>query len=49
VVIDITDYRHLKGEVANFKDYLLSGPRSDDLELERVSDYPRDIEWGSEE
>ena len=33
VVIDITDYRHLKGEVADFKGYLLSSPRFDDLEL----------------
>jgi prevent-host-death family protein len=48
VVIDIADYRHLKGEIADFKDYLLSGPRFDDLELERASGYPRAIEWGRE-
>jgi prevent-host-death family protein len=48
VVIDIADYRHLKGEVAELKDYLLSGPRFDDLELERASDYPRAVEWGNE-
>jgi hypothetical protein len=47
VVIDITDYHRLKGEIADFKEYLLSGPRFDDLELERPSDYPRDLEWGS--
>jgi prevent-host-death family protein len=48
VVIDISDYRHLKGEVGDFKDYLVSGPQFDDLELQRASAYPRDIEWGSE-
>jgi prevent-host-death family protein len=48
VVIDISDYRHLKGEVADFKDYLLAGPRFDDLELARAADHPRIIDWGEE-
>jgi len=46
VVIDIADYRHLRGDEADFKDYLLSGPRFDDLELTRSCDYPRTIDWG---
>ncbi len=45
VVIDIADYRHLRGQEADFKDYLLSGPRFDDLELTRSGDYPRTIDW----
>ena len=48
VVIDIADYRHLKGEVADFKDYLLAGPRFDDLELTRAADHPRTTDWGGE-
>ena len=45
VIIDIVDYRHLKGEIAEFKDYLRSGPDFDDLDLARSADRPRDIEW----
>ncbi len=48
VVIDIADYRHMKGEVTEIKDYLLSGPLFDDLELTRAGDYPRRTEWGEE-
>lgn len=45
VVIDIDDYRHIKGEVADFKDYLQSGPDFEDLDLRRSSDSPRVIDW----
>jgi prevent-host-death family protein len=45
VVIDIADYRRLTGEVADFKDYLRSGPRFDDLDLTRTSELPRGIDW----
>ena len=45
VIIDIADYRHMKGEVAGFKDYLLSGPRFDDLDLARAGDLPRNSDW----
>ena len=45
VIIDIADYRHLRGDVADFKDYLLAGPRFDDLELARSADLPRRIDW----
>jgi prevent-host-death family protein len=45
VIIDIVDYRHLKGEIAEFKDYLRSGPDFDDLDLNRTGERPRTIEW----
>jgi prevent-host-death family protein len=45
VIIDIVDYRHLKGEIAEFKDYLRSGPDFDDLDLNRPGERPRTIEW----
>lgn len=48
VVIDIADYRHLKGETVDFKDYLRSGPGFDDLDLARPSDMPRDLDWADE-
>lgn len=48
VVIDIAEYRRLKGETAEFKDYLRSGPWSDDLDLDRTAERPRDIDWASE-
>ena len=45
VVIDIVDYRHMRREEAGFKDYLLSGPRFDELELSRSSEQPTAIDW----
>jgi antitoxin Phd len=48
VVIDIAEYRHLKGATVSFKDYLESGPSFDDLELVRSAEGPRAIEWGAE-
>lgn len=48
VVIDIAEYRRLKGETAEFKDYLRSGPWFDDLDLDRTVERPRDIDWASE-
>jgi len=44
VVIDIAEYRHLKGETAEFKDYLRAGPAFDDLDLSRPADQPRSID-----
>ena len=44
VVIDIAEYRHLKGETAEFKDYLRAGPAFDDLDLSRPADHPRSID-----
>jgi prevent-host-death family protein len=48
VVIDITDYRRLKGETIDFKDYLRAGPAFDDLDLERSADRPRSIDLANE-
>ena len=48
VVIDIADYRHLKGETVEFKDYLQSGPDFSDLDLTRSTDRPRAIDWVDE-
>jgi prevent-host-death family protein len=48
VVIDIADYRRLKGETAEFKDYLRSGPGFDDLDLDRTAELPRSIDWAEE-
>ncbi len=44
VVIDIAEYRHLKGEVIPFKDYLRAGPAFDDLDLTRSTELPRNID-----
>ena len=48
VVIDIAEYRHLKGETSDFKDYLRSGPGFDDLDLNRTGELPRIIDWAGE-
>jgi prevent-host-death family protein len=44
VVIDIADYRRLKGETIEFRDYLRAGPFFDDLDLARATDRPRSID-----
>jgi len=44
-VIDIAEYRRLRGEVGDFKDFLRSGPSFDDLDLRRSHELPRDIDW----
>ena len=48
VVVDIADYRRLKGEITEFKDYLRSGPDFDDLDLSRSAERPRSIDWAAE-
>jgi prevent-host-death family protein len=48
VVIDIAEYRHLKGESVSFKEYLERGPGFDDLDLARSEEGPRPIDWGDE-
>ena len=48
VVIDIAEYRHLKGDVADFKNYLTIGPSFDDLDLAQSADSPRSIDWGQQ-
>jgi prevent-host-death family protein len=48
VVIDVEEYRHLKGETAEFKDYLRTGPDFDGLDLTRAADLPRATDWAGE-
>ena len=48
VVIDIAEYRRLKGETAEFKDYLRAGQAFDDLDLGRRTDRPRLIDLADE-
>ncbi|HXQ87359.1 MAG TPA: type II toxin-antitoxin system Phd/YefM family antitoxin [Gaiella sp.] len=44
VVLDIAEYRRLRGQPMNFKEFLLSIPKGDDLEIERSKDPPREID-----
>lgn len=44
VVIDIGEYRRLLGVPMDFKEFLMSMPRIDDLEIERSKDVGRDID-----
>ena len=45
VVIDVYEFHRMRGDTADFKDYLRSGPEFDDLELARSDELPRDIDW----
>lgn len=44
VVISVEEYRKLEAARPDFKDYLLSGPKVDDLEIERPRDLGRDVD-----
>ena len=47
VVVEAGEYRRLKGEVMDFKEFLLSGPRfDDDLEIERDMTPMREVDLG---
>lgn len=45
VVLDMRDYRRLTGQVPDLKDFLLSMPQTDELEVERSSEplHPVDL------
>lgn len=46
VVIDIAEYRHLKGDRPDFKEFLLSAPDwDDDIDFPRHGDLPREIDF----
>jgi antitoxin Phd len=45
VVVEISEYRRLCGQVIEFKDYLRSGPDFDDLDIPRSGEGPRAIDW----
>ena len=44
VVLEIGEFRRLHGVPVSFKEFLLTGPRFDDLELERSDDLGREID-----
>ena len=44
VIIDIAEYRRLRGEVMDLMDYLRSEPYAD-LEIERSGELPRDLDF----
>ena len=44
VVIDIAEYRRLRGGVPSFKEFLLSGPYVDELEIERSTEPARIVD-----
>jgi antitoxin Phd len=45
VVVSIQEYRKTKElPMMDFKEFLMSGPAFDDLDLERIRDFPRDVE-----
>jgi prevent-host-death family protein len=45
VVIDIADYRRMRGETVSFMRFLQSGPVVDDeLDIERSAEPPRDVD-----
>ncbi len=44
VVLDVREYRKLKGVPMDFKEFLMTMPPIDDLEIERSKDVGRDVE-----
>jgi prevent-host-death family protein len=48
VVIGMAEYRRLKGETTEFKDYIRVGPSFDDLDISRSSEFPRSVDLASE-
>jgi len=44
VVLAAEEFRRLTGRTLDFKDFLLSGPDLNELDLERARDLPRDID-----
>jgi prevent-host-death family protein len=48
VVIDIGEYRRLRGRAPDFKDFVRSGPGFDSLEIDRSAEPSRVVEPGSD-
>ncbi|MBA3372564.1 MAG: type II toxin-antitoxin system Phd/YefM family antitoxin [Actinomycetota bacterium] len=44
VVVGAGDFRELRGDLPDFKDFLLAGPDLDALEIERPADVARSVE-----
>jgi prevent-host-death family protein len=49
VIIEVAEYRRLRGGAEDFKSFLLSGPDFDDLEIERSSELARVVDLGGDE
>ena len=49
VVLDIDEYRLLSGQSTDFKQYLLAGPHSDELVVERSRELPRSVDLSDSE
>jgi prevent-host-death family protein len=49
VVVEISEFRHLQGQTAEFKDYLRAGPDFGELELSRPAGGLRDLDWADRE
>ncbi|MBN6052307.1 type II toxin-antitoxin system Phd/YefM family antitoxin [Nonomuraea sp. RK-328] len=46
VIIDMAEYRRLKGDEPDFKEFLLSAPDLSELDLTRSKDLPREVDLG---
>ncbi|MEV0200471.1 type II toxin-antitoxin system Phd/YefM family antitoxin [Nonomuraea sp. NPDC050691] len=46
VIIDMAEYRRLKGDEPDFKEFLLSAPDLSELDLTRSKELPREIDLG---
>jgi prevent-host-death family protein len=44
VVLDIDEYHRLTGRSMDFKEFLMSIPKGDDLDIDRPKDYLRDVD-----
>lgn len=44
VVLSVEEYRKLEAAKPDFKEYLLSGPKVDDFEIERPRDHGREVD-----
>lgn len=44
IVLSAEEFRRLKGEAPDFKEFLLNGPDLSLLDLERPVEYPREVE-----
>ena len=45
VVMSIEEYQRLTASTMDFREFLLSIPKGDDLEIERSKELPREIGW----
>ena len=44
MVLDVREYRRLRGVPMDFKEFLMSGPDFSLLDLERQKDLPREVD-----